>query len=175
MTTTEPTAAAPATGSGINKDAAESFIYHEVDLLDQHRFTDWLALFTEDAHYWIPAGFDDLDTGRSVSIVYDDHQLLSERTKRLTGTLAYAQIPASRTAHVIGNVRVLEVGTDNGAATARVEAKFVVAEYRRHTRFLHAGRVGYHLVATAAGLRIRLKKVTLIDNDGYLGNLSMPL
>ncbi|MFN3004326.1 aromatic-ring-hydroxylating dioxygenase subunit beta [Mycolicibacterium wolinskyi] len=177
MTTTElNVSAARIDVPRIDKDTVEAFIYHEVDLLDQRKFIEWLALFTNDAHYWIPSGFDDLDPSRSVSIVYDDHQLLTERAQRLTGTLAYAQIPPSRTAHVVGNVQLLEVATaDDGTATARVQAKFAVAEFRRNTRFLHAGRVSYTLVDFGAGLRIRLKKVELIDNDGYLGNLSMPL
>lgn len=177
MTTTElNVAAARINAPRIDKAAVEDFIYHEADLLDQRKFTDWLALFTEDAHYWIPSGFDDLDTSRSVSIVYDDHQLLTERAHRLTGTLAYAQIPPSRTAHVIGNVQLLDVAAEvDGTTTAQVRAKFAVAEFRRHTRALHAGRVSYTLVDSGAGLRIRLKKVELIDNDGYLGNLSMPL
>ncbi|MCU1700446.1 MAG: Benzene 1,2-dioxygenase [Mycobacterium sp.] len=32
----------------------EQFLYAEAQLLDDHRFTDWIELFTDDAHYWMP-------------------------------------------------------------------------------------------------------------------------
>ena len=30
------------------------FIAREAALLDEGQFDDWLALFTEDGHYWVP-------------------------------------------------------------------------------------------------------------------------
>ena len=30
------------------------FVLDEASLLDALRFEDWLALFTEDGHYWMP-------------------------------------------------------------------------------------------------------------------------
>src|SRR5262249_4006036 len=32
----------------------EEFLYREAELLDARRFDEWLALFTEDARYWMP-------------------------------------------------------------------------------------------------------------------------
>ena len=32
----------------------EQFLYREARLLDERRFHDWLALFTEDVRYWMP-------------------------------------------------------------------------------------------------------------------------
>ncbi|HWM76977.1 MAG TPA: aromatic-ring-hydroxylating dioxygenase subunit beta, partial [Methylomirabilota bacterium] len=36
------------------KQEIESFLYREADLLDERRYEEWLELFTEDAHYWMP-------------------------------------------------------------------------------------------------------------------------
>lgn len=33
---------------------AEPFYYVEAAALDQRRYEDWLALFTDDVHYWMP-------------------------------------------------------------------------------------------------------------------------
>ena len=33
----------------------EQFLYAEARKLDDGRYRDWLALFTEDGHYWMPA------------------------------------------------------------------------------------------------------------------------
>jgi 3-phenylpropionate/cinnamic acid dioxygenase small subunit len=32
----------------------EEFLYAEAELLDTRRFTEWLALLTEDVRYWMP-------------------------------------------------------------------------------------------------------------------------
>jgi len=32
-----------------------SFLYREGDLLDRHQWQDWLALFSPDVEYWVPA------------------------------------------------------------------------------------------------------------------------
>ena len=32
----------------------EDFFYGQAELLDTRRFDDWLALFTDDARYWMP-------------------------------------------------------------------------------------------------------------------------
>src|SRR5262245_18602044 len=129
MTTAELTSVA----LQADRDTVEQFLFTEADLLDRRQFADWQALFTEDACYWIPSGFDDLDTKRSVSIIYDDYAVLAERVQRLNGGLAYAQIPPSRTARLISNIQVLETD-DPDSTTIAVRAKFVVAEFRRQNR-----------------------------------------
>ena len=76
----------------------EQFLYHEARLLDAGQFEAWFALFTEDAVYWVPAGRDDIDPTRHVSIIYDDHARLQKRIARLYSGHAYAQDPASEDA-----------------------------------------------------------------------------
>ncbi len=36
------------------KEEIEAFLYHEAELLDERRYEEWLDLFTEDAHYFMP-------------------------------------------------------------------------------------------------------------------------
>ncbi|MGW5063404.1 aromatic-ring-hydroxylating dioxygenase subunit beta [Streptomyces sp. NPDC004096] len=156
--------------------AAEQFLYAEAALLDAEDFPAWLKLFTPDAVYWIPAIADNIDPNREVSIVHDDVATLSERVWRFDSGLAYAQEPRSRTAHLITNVRVLDVRpTGEGAQELDVEANFLVAEFRRGGRYQHAGRYEYLLHRADGEFQIRRKKVELIDNDGYFGNLSLLL
>jgi 3-phenylpropionate/cinnamic acid dioxygenase small subunit len=31
------------------------FIYREARLMDEHRYDEWLALWTDDAVYWVPS------------------------------------------------------------------------------------------------------------------------
>jgi benzoate/toluate 1,2-dioxygenase beta subunit len=155
--------------------AVEDFLHAEAGLLDDGDYRAWLALFTPDAHYWIPAGADDTDPTRTVSIVYDDLRLLSERVWRFTSGLAYAQEPASRTSHMVGNIRVCYVEQNPLGAVIDVQAAFTVMEFRRDTLHTHAGRYRYKLLPTGGTFSILLKKIQLINNDGKLGNLSLLL
>ncbi|MEA2987083.1 MAG: hypothetical protein QOD94_3337, partial [Alphaproteobacteria bacterium] len=61
----------------------EQFLVHEARLLDEARFDEWLALFTEDAWYWVPVDAEQKDPFTTVSLIYDDRRLLETRVRRL--------------------------------------------------------------------------------------------
>ncbi|MEE4598885.1 aromatic-ring-hydroxylating dioxygenase subunit beta [Streptomyces sp. DSM 41524] len=155
--------------------AVQRFLYDEAALLDAQDFAGWLALFTEDTLYWIPAARNDIDPTREVSLVRDDIGFLTERVWRFDSGLAYAQEPRSRTARTIGNVRVLENPPGHPDDEVLAESVFHVAEFRRGARMLYAGRCRYRLRRSKDGFLIREKKVELVDVDGHFGNLSLPL
>lgn len=150
----------------------EELLFREAALLDRREFSAWLALYSEDCLYWIPSVRDDADPAREVSIVYDDRRLLGERVWRLESGLAYAQEPASRTAHLVGNVTVSAPGDDG---LVGVESVLVVTEFRRAAQRVYAGRCLHRLRREGDALAIAFKKVELIDNDGHIGNLSILL
>jgi 3-phenylpropionate/cinnamic acid dioxygenase small subunit len=150
------------------RERVQQLLFTEARLLDERRFGEWLDLYVEDAIYWIPAAADEIDPRREVSIVYDRTAQLRERVWRLESGLAYAQEPHSRTAHVIGNVEVSRVSDDEIEA----HTSFSTVEYRRERQYVHAGRALYRLRDDGDGLKIALKKLVLINNDGHIGNLS---
>jgi 3-phenylpropionate/cinnamic acid dioxygenase small subunit len=92
----------------------EQFLYQEARLLDDHRFHEWLELFTDDVHYWVPVresvlggpevAFDE-DT-LALAHFDDDRAMLEQRVRRLDTGLAHSETPASRTRHLISNVQV---------------------------------------------------------------------
>jgi 3-phenylpropionate/cinnamic acid dioxygenase small subunit len=168
-------------GSGtviLTRQEAEDFLYQEARLLDQRRFEEWLDLFTNDGIYWIPIA-DDTDPEQEPSILYDDSPLRAQRVFQLLHQPHYAQMPPSRTVHVISNVEV-----DNGQreSEALVRCGMVVVELRpghsqqfglgRQSSF--AGHCEYRLRHEKAW-RIALKKVLLIDRDLPVPNLSFIL
>jgi 3-phenylpropionate/cinnamic acid dioxygenase small subunit len=144
----------------------EEFLYHEAQLLDERRFDDWLALFTDDAVYWIPQG-DDADAVHRVSLAYDDRRRLRERVLRLESGFAHAQDPPSRTCHVVGNVRVRDADGELDVASS-----LIVAEVRRNAQTIYAGHVEHRLLPDGEGYRIRRKVVRLVNSDVPLGNVS---
>ena len=72
-------------GAGKRLDVAEceQFLLHEARLLDEARFDEWLALFTPEASYWVPSEPAQVDPLETVSLIYDDRQLLETRVRRL--------------------------------------------------------------------------------------------
>lgn len=145
----------------------EEFLYHEAALLDERRFEDWLELYTEDAIYWIPQG-DEPDPSRTVSIAYDDRRRLRERVLRLASGFAYSQDPPSRTCHVVGNPRV----RTGGNGEVELSSNLIVAEVRRATQNLYAGRVEHLLVPTDDAFKIKRKVIWLLNSDVPLGNVT---
>ena len=55
------------------------FVKHEARLLDEKRFEEWYELFTDDAHYWVPAVHGQTDPKLQNSLAYEDKLLLRLR------------------------------------------------------------------------------------------------
>ena len=139
----------------------EDFIYREARLADEQRAEEWLALWTDDGVYWVPANRDDIDPTREVSFVYDDRQGIGDRVERLKQGLAFAQDPASRMRRMLSNIEIEE--EENGEIT--VYSNFMVIELRRHVQNIWAGRMMYRLRHQNGHLKMALKKVMLVNND----------
>jgi 3-phenylpropionate/cinnamic acid dioxygenase small subunit len=147
--------------------AVSAFLFHEAELLDERRYEEWLALYTEDSIYWIPQG-DDTDHTQHVSIAYDDRRRLHERVLRLASGFAFSQDPPSRTCHLVGNVRI--VGETDGDIDVR--SNLMLAEMRRGAQSVYAGQVSHRLVPTGESFMVRAKTVRLINSDIPLSNLT---
>ena len=143
------------------------FLYREAELLDERRFDEWLALFSDELVYWLPANELE-DPRRSVSIIYDDRLRLTERVRRLQRGTAPSLQPPSRTCHIVGNVRV----ADDGSGRLSVTSRCLVAELRVGREELYAASVEHQLVDGDDGWRIARKIVRLSRRDVPLGNLS---
>ncbi len=153
----------------IDRQAIENFLYHEARLMDENDYDAWLALYAEEALYWVPCNEDDVDPARSISIYYDDRARLEARLTRLKRGAAHAQEPKSRLLRLISNVEVGEE-TDNGDIT--VYANFHLTELRRSRQRLLAGRTMHQLRPANGSFQIVLKKVVLLNNDEVIDNLT---
>ena len=69
------------------------FLRHEARLIDEKRLDEWLELFAEDAHYWVPASPGQPDPLNHNSLAYEDKLLLRLRVERLKSPRAYSQTP----------------------------------------------------------------------------------
>ncbi|MDN8612580.1 aromatic-ring-hydroxylating dioxygenase subunit beta [Variovorax ginsengisoli] len=140
----------------------EDFVAAEAALLDAGRFDDWLALFTEDGHYWVPLqGAAQADPYSHNSIAYEDRLLLQLRIERLKNPRAHSQHPASRCQHVLQRSRIESDDAAGGELVLRTP--FLYVEARGEQQLMLAGSYRHLLVRTASGWAIRQKRVDLLN------------
>jgi 3-phenylpropionate/cinnamic acid dioxygenase small subunit len=139
---------------------AQDFIAREAALLDAGRFDDWLALFAEDGHYWVPLqGAAQADALSHNSIAYEDRLLLQLRIERLKNPRAHSQHPRSHCQHVLQR-SVIEKDDEAGLALA---TPFIYVEARGEEQVLLAGTCRHLLVRHAEGFLIRQKRIDLLN------------
>jgi benzoate/toluate 1,2-dioxygenase subunit beta len=153
--------------------AVEQFLYREARLMDGWLLKDWLGLWDADGEvrYWVPSLNDDLDPDRQVSIVYDDWARLNDRIARLESAGIHVQSPRSRLCRSVTNVEIR--GRHDDVTT--VESSFVLGEFRNEVQSLYLGRTIHDLALAGERLLMRSKKVLLLNNSGFLGNLTFLL
>lgn len=113
----------------------ERFLYHEAEFLDEHRFREWLDLFTEDTHYWMPVRMtvassqEALEwTNESENSYFDDEKtMLEQRIRQIETGCHWAEEPRSRTRHLVSNVSIAETNQDS---ELRVQCNFIVYRNR---------------------------------------------
>jgi len=148
----------------------EDFLVKEARLLDEARFDDWLALFTPDAQYWVPSEPGQQSPHDTVSLMYDDRRLLETRVRRLASPRIYSQEPRSRTSRIVANVTLDETSADH----AVIWSKFIMIEFRRNEQRVFGGTCLHRLVLHEGAMRIRLKRIELVNCDAPLDGLVVP-
>lgn len=152
------------------------FVLDEAALLDEQRWGDWLALFTEDGRYWMPLAHGQTDPLLHASLLYEDRLLLQVRIERLRSTRTFSQQPASRCHHLLQTPRV--TARDDAAGTYTCRTAFHYIETRQDEQTLYAGWASHELVWLGNGqgdgaLRMRLKRVDLVNCDAAFGNMQL--
>lgn len=143
---------------------ARDLIIREGWLLDQRAWDDWLALYTEDAEYWLPSWDDEYtvtsDPHGEVSLIYYDSRAgLEDRVFRLRTERSLASTPLPRTCHM---TQIAQITRD--AANIVVESNWTTHSYRFSTASHFFGQQTHRLRETGQGLRICARKV-IVAND----------
>ena len=159
--------------SDAEQRAAIAFLYLEARLADEARYADWLALWTDDAVYWVPATTDPAaDPDMHISHVYDNRARLETRVRMLQTGHRLSQEPASRMRRLIANVEVT-AGESPGALL--VESNFLLGELAiqaGHELHWWIGRTTHRLRPVDGALRMSFKKVVLVNAAEPLPNLA---
>lgn len=152
----------------VDRQQVEQFLYYEADLMDEHRYDEWLALWTGDALYWVPTGHDELDPKREISLIYDDRTRLHARIARLKKGVARAHEPRSRMRRLISNV-VLEEEANRDILS---RSNFLLVEFHHGKQEVFAGRTIHRLRPYAGSFKLVFKKVLLVNNDESIDHLN---
>ena len=162
----------PAAVSEAERSAVAEFLYIEARLADEARYAEWLALWTDDAVYWVPATTDpEADPEKHLSHIYDNRARLETRVKLLQTGHRYSQEPPSHMRRLISNIEVAKDEEDELVAGSN----FLLAELSiqaRHETHWWVGRATHRLRRVDGELRIRSKKVVLINAAEPLPNLA---
>lgn len=147
------------------------FVLREARLIDEKRFDEWYELFADDAYYWVPIAPGQSDPLGHNSLAYEDKFLLKLRIERLKQPNAFSQKPASRCQHLLQTPELEKSDAARGEYLMRTP--FIYTETRGDDSQRYAATAWHTLVASGAGLRIRLKRVDLLNCDAALPSIQL--
>ena len=162
----------------------EDFLYREADLLDERRYEEWLDLFTEDAHYWMPlrrnVPRDEPEreftrSGADANWFDEGKDTLRRRVRQILTGIHWAEEPPSRICHIISNVQLVPAAP-SGPAPGEVEVRSRFLVYRNRveteTDFL-VGKREDLLRRENGDWRIARRKIVLDQSVLLAKNLTM--
>lgn len=144
----------------------EQFLYTEAMYLDRGLYDEWLALFTDDGMYWVPATPGQEDPYNHVSLYFEDKVLREMRVRRLRHAQAFSLQSPVRASRIVGNVLVEDDGATSGVC--RVRSAFHMLELQFGEQQTYGGWYTHELVRGGSSFKIQLKRVDLINCDAPL-------
>jgi 3-phenylpropionate/cinnamic acid dioxygenase small subunit len=146
-------------------------VYHEARLIDEKRFAEWYDLFAEDGLYWMPLTRDQPDGRVHTSLFYEDRLLLKVRIERLKNPNSFSQAQPSWCQHVLQAPAV--ESRDDARNQYVVRTPFVYAESQGDRQDIYAGVAWHHLAVLEGRLRMRVKKIDLLNRGAALPSLQL--
>jgi 3-phenylpropionate/cinnamic acid dioxygenase small subunit len=153
----------------ITRDQVIDFIYDEARMLDEGRYDEWLSLWLEDGHYWMPLDYKQTDPHLVTSLLYEDMFMLRLRVERLNGARTFSQKPKSRCHHVIQRPFIDEMNDEKIITNTSMH----YVETRLDEQFLLALTATHELAVVDDNLRIANKRVDILNCDAAFGNIQL--
>ena len=160
-----PALSDPSAAAGVDP-ALVAFIYREARLADEARYSEWEALWDDNATYWVPMA-PDADPETTVSYVNDNRARIRSRVAQLNTGVRHSQTPPSVLRRTVSNFEVTDVTGDR----VTVASNFVLVEYR-FAITLWAGRYLHAIRRTEDGLRLAGKTVHLVNAGGPIPTMA---
>ena len=161
----------------------EEFLYDEAELLDARHFDEWLALFTEDARYWMPMRRnvprdqperEFTREGADVNWFDEGKDTLTRRVKQILTGVHWAEEPLSRLCHMVSNVQLL--GAEPSMlepAHVTIKSRFLIYRNRVETETdILVGKREDTLRRVDGGWKLSRRKIVLDQNVLMTKNLT---
>jgi 3-phenylpropionate/cinnamic acid dioxygenase small subunit len=150
--------------------AACNVVAREALLLDAQRWDDWLALYAEDAVFWLPAWTDEhrlaASPERELSLIHCSSRAgLEDRVWRVRSGLSVASRPLPRTTHSVAN-GVARAADDRAGGDVVVESSWTchVFVLKERTTHVFHGRYEHRLRRDREQWRIAAKTIVLMND-----------
>ena len=153
----------------VSREQVIDFIYDEARMLDEGRYDEWLSLWLEDGHYWMPLDYKQTDPHLVTSMLYEDMFMLRLRVERLNGARTFSQKPKSRCHHVIQRPFIDEMSEDRIVTNTSMH----YVETRLDEQFLLALTAVHELAVVEGAIRIANKRVDILNSDAAFGNIQL--
>lgn len=150
----------------ITRQDLVDFVVREARLLDEKKYDEWNALFTDDGFYWLPLVPGQEDGINHTSHLYEDKLLRALRIERLKSPRAFSQQPPSRSHHLLQTPTVEDF--DPGSNRYLVRTEFHYTEAQGDELLFLVGHFLHHLTVRDGALRMTLKRVNLLNPDAAL-------
>jgi benzoate/toluate 1,2-dioxygenase subunit beta len=146
---------------------AATILYREALYLDRRDFDAWLALYTSDCLFWMPAWRDEgsqtEDPDRELSLIYyRGRRNLEDRVQRIRSGFSIASSVMPRVSHMVGNVLAEAVSDE----CMRLDSTFIVHVHDVRTNRSHAyfGRYEHELRLQEGAWKISSKIIRLMND-----------
>jgi 3-phenylpropionate/cinnamic acid dioxygenase small subunit len=155
----------------ITREDLIAFVYREARLIDEQRFDEWLEMFAPDGRYWMPLEYGQTDRRLMASLMDEDLFLLRLRVERLAGNRTYSQKPKSRCHHVLQTPQIDVFEPQENRFVTWTALHYV--ETRLDQQDLYAVWATHDLTVIDGALRIRMKRVDLVNCDAAFGSIQL--
>lgn len=152
-------------------DALIALVYREARLIDEKRFEQWYALYTDDAFYWVPLVPGQADGENHTSLMYEDKLLLRLRIERFANPRSFSLHPEVRCLHVLQRPEIETSDPQAGCWTLRTPQVYL--ETQGEVQHVLGAVVTHTIVSRDGALGIRLKRVDLLNCDAPLPSIQL--
>ena len=148
-----------------------TLVYREAQLIDEGRLDAWYGLFTDDALYWMPLRRGQQEEDTYNALFFEDRLMLKVRIERLKDPQAFSQVPPSHCQHILQRPEIDGFNRDAGRFATRTP--FLYVESQLDEQFVLAGVAHHQLVLVEGALRIRRKRIELLNREAALPSIQL--
>ena len=152
------------------QEAVTNLIRLETRCLNEADLETWASLFTEDGYYWMPLERGQTDPEQHDSLIYDNRALMEMRRYNLHNPLSPSMHREVRSVRILSELETALPKHPDGEITVTASVIAVIHHRKQDT---YAGTVTWRLVQTGEGLKIKSKRVDLLNADAPLDSIMM--